>query len=184
MPTRVLISAVSGEFRSYRLMLANQLGALKGRPFEIEVQEDFQQGGHTLLDALAEYIHGCEFVIHLTGDACGARPKPEHEATLFRHLGQAPPDPLPTWSYTQWEYRLAAMFEKRVLVYLAAPEAPRDGGLPIRQSDKEAQLQQAHLDFIEQSGQHRKAFASPHHLMREVFYDLGLEPGFKTNNLP
>ena len=71
--TRVFISAVSSEFRSYRLKLANQLGALKGRPFEIKVQEDFQQGGHTLLDALSDYIRACDLVIHLVGDACKHR---------------------------------------------------------------------------------------------------------------
>src|SRR5262249_53659981 len=85
---------------------------------------------------------------------------------------------------TQWEYRLARMFEKRVLVYLAAPEAPRDGGGPSRQSDEEARLQLGHRAYIEQSGQHRKGFTSPHHLVREVFHDLGLEPSLKVNNLP
>src|SRR5262245_43364013 len=184
MPTRVFISAVSGELRSYRLRLANQLGALKGRLFKIKVQEDFQQGGHTLLDALADYIRACDLVIHVAGDPFGARPTPEPEATLFRHLGQTPPNPLPCWSYTQREYRLARMFDKRVLVYLAAPEAPRDGGWPIRQSEEETRLQQGHLAFIEQSGQHRKAFTSPHHLVREVFHDLALEPSLKVNNLP
>src|ERR687884_1721588 len=142
-PTRIFISVVSSEFRSYRLKLANQLGALRGQPFEIKVQEDFQQGGHTLLDALSDYIRACECVIHLVGDACGARPGAEQERTLFQHLGQSPPDPLPDWSYTQWEYRLARMFDKRVLVYLAGPEAPRDGGFPIRQSAEQAALQDA-----------------------------------------
>jgi len=183
-PTRVFISAVSSELRSYRLKLANQLGALKGRPFEIKVQEDFRQGGHTLLDALADYIRACDLVVHVVGDACGARPTPEHERTLFEHVGQGPPNPRPCRSYTQWEYRLARMFDKRVLVYLAAPEAPRDGGWPIRQSQEDARLQQGHLASIQLSGEHRKAFTSHHHFVREVFHDLGLEPSLKVNNLP
>src|SRR5438552_18146004 len=100
--TRIFLSAVSSEFRSYRLKLANQLGALKGRPFEIKVQEDFQQGGDTLLNALADYVRGCDLVVHLVGDGCGARPTAQHERTLFRHLGESEPHPLPGWSYTQW----------------------------------------------------------------------------------
>ena len=43
-PMTVFLSCVSSEFRSYRLKLANQLGALKGRPYEVKVQEDFEQG--------------------------------------------------------------------------------------------------------------------------------------------
>jgi hypothetical protein len=49
---KVFLSCVSSEFRSYRLKLANQLGALKGQPYEVKVQEDFEQGGFTLLDQL------------------------------------------------------------------------------------------------------------------------------------
>jgi hypothetical protein len=42
---KVFLCCVSSEFRSYRLKLANQLGALKGQPCEVKVQEDFEQGG-------------------------------------------------------------------------------------------------------------------------------------------
>jgi hypothetical protein len=45
---KVFLSTVSREFKSYRLKLANHLGALKGTPFTIKVQEDFQQGGQSL----------------------------------------------------------------------------------------------------------------------------------------
>jgi hypothetical protein len=51
---RVFLSCVSSEFRSCRLKLASQLGALKGQPYEVNVQEDFKQGGFTLLDKLAQ----------------------------------------------------------------------------------------------------------------------------------
>ena len=71
---KLFMSCVSSEFKSYRLKLANHLAAAKGGSFEIKVQEDFQQGGFTLLDKLAEYIRECDAVIHLVGDACGARP--------------------------------------------------------------------------------------------------------------
>ena len=51
---RVFLFCVSTEFRSYRLKLANQVGALKDHPYEVKVQEDFQHGGYTLLDKLAD----------------------------------------------------------------------------------------------------------------------------------
>ena len=83
---KVFLSCVSTEFKSYRLRLANQLGALKGEPYEIKVQEDFQQGGYTLLDKLADYVRECDLVIHLVGDACGARPAEEHVARCLLTL--------------------------------------------------------------------------------------------------
>lgn len=180
----VFLSAVSGEFKSYRLKLANQLGALKGTPYVVKVQEDFQQGGHTLLEKLADYIRGCEVVIHIAGDGLGARPTAEHERALLTHLGDGPDVHTPGWSYTQWEYRLAARFKKRVLVYLAQAMTPRDAGLSITQGDDEARRQLEHLQFLQNSGQHYSAFASHDHLIRDVFRDLGLEPSLKVNNLP
>jgi len=60
---KLFLSCVSSEFRSYRLLLANHLGAVRGSPYEIKVQEDFQQGGFTLLDRLADYVRECDLVI-------------------------------------------------------------------------------------------------------------------------
>lgn len=116
---KVFLSSVTSEFRSYRLKLANQLGALPGRPYEIKVQEDFRQGHATLLERLAEYIRECDLVIHLAGEACGARP-------AAGSLGEAPPDLLADRSYTQWEYWLAERLQRKTLVYLAEAAAPRD----------------------------------------------------------
>jgi tetratricopeptide (TPR) repeat protein len=180
---KVFLSGVSTEFKSYRLRLANQLGALKDHPYEIKVQEDFQQGAYTLLHRLSDYIRECDLVIHLAGDACGVRPTAEHVQALYRSLGEAPPDPLPDWSYTQWEYRLALRFERKMLVYLAA-EAPRDSRLPVQQSDDAAHLQQAHIAAIKAGGKHYGTFTGYNSLLREVFHDLGLEPDLKINNLP
>src|SRR5271165_5520923 len=177
---KVFLSCVSTEFKSYRLRLANQLGALKDHPYEIKVQEDFQQGGQTLLDKLTDYIRECDLVIHLAGDACGARPTAEHVQALYRSLGEAP-HPLPDWSYTQWEYRLARRFQCKMLVYLAAAEAPRDCALPVQQGDDAARLQQVHIAAIKEGGQHRGSFSSYHSLLREAFHDLGLEPDLKIN---
>jgi len=180
---RVFLSCVSIEFKSYRLKLANQLGALKDNPCEVKVQEDFQQGGYTLLDKLADYIGECDFVIHFAGDACGVRPTPEHVRALFHTLGDAPPDPLPERSYTQWEYQLAGRFKRKLLVYLATVDAPRDY-VSVRQTEEEARLQQSHLEMIRQSGKHYAEFSSYNTLVRGVFHDLGLEPHLKINNLP
>jgi hypothetical protein len=93
LPMKVFLSCVSSEFRSYCLRLANQLGALKGQPHDGKVQEDFEQGGFTLLDKLAEYVLECELVILLIGGACGARPTAEHVRTMFAHLGVPTPEP-------------------------------------------------------------------------------------------
>ena len=181
---KVFLSCASTEFRSYRLKLANQLGALKGQPYEVKVQEDFQQGGFTLLDQLADYVRACDLVIHLVGDACGARPTPEHVRTMFAHLGESAPDPLPERSYTQWEYDLAQQFQRRTLCYFATQETPRDCALPVAQSEPDAQLQREHRRRIERSGKHRDPFSGHADLIRRVFYDLGLQAELKINNLP
>jgi tetratricopeptide (TPR) repeat protein len=180
----VFLSCVSTEFKSYRLRLANQLGALKDHPYDIKVQEDFQQGGFTLLDKLADYVRECNVVIHLAGDACGARPFAEHVQALYRSLGEALPEPLPDHSYTQWEYHLAQRFRRKMLVYIAAPDTSCDCALPVQQSDDAARLQQAHIAAIKQSGKHHGTFSGYNSLVREVFHDLGLEPERKCNNLP
>ena len=181
--SRVSLSCVSSEFKSYRLRLANQLGSIRGQPFEVKTEEDFQQGGFTMLGALADYVRECDLVIQLVGDVAGSWPSADHERALFRHLGERPPELLPGWSYTQWEYRLARHFQKRMLVYLAQPETPRDCGVPIRQSDDAARLQQTHLEHLHNSGEFWKPFAGQQQLIREVFYDLGLEPSRKVDNI-
>ena len=181
---KVFLSCASTEFRSYRLKLANQLGALKGRPYEVRVQEDFQQGGFTLLDQLADYVRACDLVIHLVGDACGARPTPEHVRTMFTHLGVPAPQPLPERSYTQWEYDLAQQFQRSTFCYFATPETPRDCALPVAQSKQDAQLQREHRQRIEDSGKHRESFSGHIDLAKRVFYDLGIGPDKKINNLP
>ncbi len=75
---KVFLSCVSSEFRSYRLKLANQLGTLKGEPYEVKVQEDFEQGGFMPLDKPADYIHECDLSIQPVRDAGGARTSVDH----------------------------------------------------------------------------------------------------------
>jgi tetratricopeptide (TPR) repeat protein len=181
---KVLLSCVSSEFRSYRQHLAAQLAALPKRGFEVKVQEEFQQGGFTLLDQLGAYIRECDLVIHLVGDACGARPTAEHVRTMFAHLGVPAPEPLPERSYTQWEYDLAIRFDRRVLCYFVKADAARDCGPMLTQTDEEAGLQAEHRTRIESSGKHYSSFSSHADLVRLVFHDLGLSPEDKVNNLP
>ena len=181
---KVFLSAVSSEFRSYRLRLANQLGALPGSPYEIKVQEDFRQGPATLLEHLAEYIGECDFVIHLAGEIYGARPAAQQVRALYRSLGKSAPEPLPIRSYTQWEYWLAERFRRKRLTYLAEAAAPRDFLMRGEQSDEDTRLQEEHIAAIRQSGKHYSTFSGHNALTREVFRDLELEPDLKINNLP
>ncbi|HEX7407738.1 MAG TPA: DUF4062 domain-containing protein [Candidatus Binatia bacterium] len=90
MPTRIFLSAVSGQFKDCRDALASDLRAIG---CEVRVQEDFQQGPRTLIEHLEEYIAQCDRVIALVGDAYGC------EAS-----GVAVPAVNPPRFYTQWEY--------------------------------------------------------------------------------
>ena len=68
---QIVTSCVSAEFGAYRRKLANHLGGLMDKPFEVRTQEDFQEGGQTLLEALADHISDCDVVIHVVGDLAG-----------------------------------------------------------------------------------------------------------------
>jgi Flp pilus assembly protein TadD len=184
---RVFLSCASMEFAPERRRLANHLRALIAPRFEVVVQEDLKQGGHTLLERVAEYIRDCDLMIHIVGDICGARPTSAHVVALYQRLGEPLPASMPDVSYTQWEYRLARKFDKRVLVYLASPQAPRRGpdGAPPTQNDEDASLQQAHVHELRESGEHREWFASTNQLLQQVLYDIYPDdmPPRKANNI-
>ena len=108
---------------------------------------------------------------------------------MFVHLGVQAPEPLPDRSYSQWEYDLALMFERRALCFFAVPDTPRDpkqkvDGVAVEQSAEEAQLQREHHERIERSGKHYENFSGHTDLVKRVFYDLGLQAELKVNNLP
>jgi hypothetical protein len=184
---RVFLSCASAEFAPERRRLANHLRALIAPRFEVIVQEDLRQGGHTLLELIAECIRGCDLVIHIAGEFCGARPTPSHIAALYQRLHEPLPELAEDYSYTQWEYRLARKFGKRVLVYLAEPEAPRRGldGAPLTQSDEDARCQQVHVHDIRQSGKHRVWFASANRLLQQALHDISPDgtPPRKASNI-
>ena len=177
---KILLSCVSTEFKSYRLKLANQLGALKGHPYEVKVQEDFQQGEYALLEHLADYVQNCDLVIHLVGEASGAQPdlydlNDMRNLIFFLTHGKFDDASIFGVSNTQWVYHLARRYQKKVLIYLAKPEAPRDCGWPISQSYVDTCRQQDYLKHIFHSDEHRKEIDGQHQFVREVFHDLGLE---------
>ncbi|MGF6939334.1 tetratricopeptide (TPR) repeat protein [Paraburkholderia sp. UCT70] len=186
---RVFLSCASTEFAPERRRLANHLRALIAPRFEVAVQEDFKQGGNTLLERIAEYIRGCDLMIHIVGDVCGLRPTSAQVAALYQRLGEPLPVPVPVpdFSYTQWEYHLARKFDKRVLVYLAEPQAPRRGpnGAPPTQSSEDACRQEAHVRGIRESGEHREPFASANELLKRVLYDISPDgvPPHKASNI-
>ena len=173
---KIFLSCVSSELKSYRLALANHLAAAKGGAFEIKVEEDFQQNGFTRLEQLADYVRGCDHFIHPVGDASGTRPQPDQVRTLLSSLGETATDPLTEWSYTQWEYRLAERFGRPALIYIAKSDAPRDCLFPIQQSDDDARLQETHRAHLAKLGKHYWEFSNLTGLVRQAFYDLGLNP--------
>ncbi len=158
---RVFISCVSDEFRAYRTELR---GELAGRSFEIQVQEDFQDGGHTLLEKLDGYIARCDAVIHLVGDGLGSSPK---AAELRWLLGAYPDLPrvlpeLAPWldpearafSYTQWEAFLAIYHRVPCYVYRADEGSRRETGFVA--TPEATAAQRAHLDRLRSLGKDRR----------------------------
>ena len=183
---KVFLSCVSSEFASYRTGLAAQLAALKPGedPIEVKIQEDFSQGPFTLLERLAEYVRGCDAVVHLAGVVCGARPTPEHVRALYARMGWTLPVLLPERSYTQWEVQLALRFDRRLFCYFAGEHAPRDTDEATRQSTDECALQTAHVEWLQQSGMHYSTFENHNELLREVLRDLGVADRARICNLP
>src|SRR5580704_16796125 len=83
MSVKILLSAVSDEFRAYRDQLR---GDLTRHNVEVKVQEDFKDFGVVTLDKLDLYIANCDAVVHLVGDMTGAVANPAStQAILAKH---------------------------------------------------------------------------------------------------
>jgi len=165
---RVFISCVSDEFRSYRGKLREELTA---RELEITIQEKLQDGGHTLLQLLDDYIKRCQAVIHLIGDGVGQLAKPEE----VRGLLNAHPDlstkvpALAAWldpdacpfSYTQWEAFLAIYHGVPCYIYRAAADSEREPDFAATPADSAAQ--EAHVERLRALGKFRawESFSDP-----------------------
>ena len=160
---KILLSAVSGQFKACRDKLRSDLSAVGA---EVVVQEDFQQHGASLLEKLERYIASCDRIIALVGDAYGFEP----EKT-------ARPASQPRRSYTQWEYYFA-MGErldgsrqppKDIFLYIGSPEFLAMN--PVSQVADAAQLQQEFITELVRSGKDRNQFGSLHELRALVLRD-------------
>lgn len=176
---KIFISAVSSNFKDCRDALASDLR--QAGAGEVKVQEDFTQGGRTLLEKLESYIDSCDRVIFLIGDALGFLPS-QYEI----------PNGSPNRSYTQWEYffamgeRLSGIRASRkdAFVYIATDEflATRHAD----QSDENRLLQTKFKEQILLSGEDRQVFNSLDELRLLVLKDGFRLPATtrKPSNLP
>ena len=160
---KVFLSAVSGQFKSCRDALASDLRAIG---CEVKVQEDFQQGGGSLIAQIESYVAQCNRVIAIVGDAYGADASSD-----------AIPPGKPQRSYTQWVYffaigerlRGSSATAKDVYVYFAS-ESYLDQHRVIH-SENEKHRQQSFVEFIKKSGKHRGNFDNLDQLCRRVLRD-------------
>ena len=156
----VFISCVSDEFRGYRSALRQ---ALTARNIEIKVQEDFADGGGTLLAKLDDYLRCCDAVIHLVGDGVGTAAKPAEVRDLLRRHPDLPqvlpelapwidPDSCP-FSYTQWEAFLALYHRRDCYVFRATPASLREPGWQA--TPESVAAQHVHIDHLRSLGKDR-----------------------------
>src|SRR5215813_9473713 len=112
---RIFVSAVSGEFRSYREHCA---AALKRSNVSVHVQEDFAAHGGGTLEKLDDTIRKSEAMVHLVGDMAGwlvapadvaamHRRYPNLTATVLAPIAAALAPEAPPLPATQWEAYLA-----------------------------------------------------------------------------
>ena len=118
MQRTIFLSMVSGEFRSYRELLTNDLQRCQ---VAVETQEQWGTLGLTTLEKLDHFIQKLKpdagAVVHVVGDRLGYVPgKAAVDALLARHPGFLPymsehtglsREQLAECSYTQWEALLA-----------------------------------------------------------------------------
>lgn len=153
MQIRIFLSTVSAEFRSYRNALRHDLE----RPnVTVKVQEDFIATGTETLDKLDDYIRQCDVVIHLAGDMTGALAQAPSLALIqarYPDLAERLPPLRPCLeagaaplSYTQWEAWLALYHDKRLIIAIPEPDAPRDANYKLIEEQREHQRQ--HLDRL------------------------------------
>jgi len=155
MSITIFISCVSHEFRAYRDML---VADLERKNVNVKTQERFKASGGDTLETLDAYIADCHLVAHLVGDMAGSspglrqtdaivekyRPKLERHWTAFLKAVEAGEKR----SYTQWEAWLALFQNKKLIIALAAPEAPREPDT-YAPTDADRRAQQAHLQLLQ-----------------------------------
>jgi hypothetical protein len=169
----LFLSAVSGEFRSYRDELRRSLTTRNAR---VHVQEDFVATGTETLDMLDRYISRCSAVVHLVGDMTGSAAKsPSLDVIKGRYpdftdrLPSLKPflqSETPAISYTQWEAYLAVYHRKPLFVAVPTPDAKRD---QYCEDVRQKEAQQAHLHRLREFERHQVSFLRSDHLAIELF---------------
>lgn len=122
----VFLSAVTSEFGRARQETTDTLAA---KHFEVKVQEQFEQGGDTLLKQIHDYIHSCQAVVAIVGTRSGAFPEDDEVrdfAEVVTGVGLAPGP----YSYTQWELIFAHHYGRPLFIYFATPEYHPDRETP------------------------------------------------------
>jgi hypothetical protein len=173
MPVCIFISAVSDEFHDYR----DQLRAdLTRHNVEVKVQEDFKNLGGGTLEKLDTYIAHCHVVVHLVGEMTGSYPGDADLRTvcaahpdladrtpqLAQALGRGA-----AVSYTHWEAWLALYYGRRLIIAVAAADAPR--GPKFEPTETSRAAQREHLNRLKQAGRYPGCeFASPDNLIKHV----------------
>lgn len=192
----VVLSMVSNEFKSYRILLANDL---KLPRLDVKSQEDFITSGGTTLQKLVDYIQPCDAVVHLIGDATGSCPeRPAIEQFLASHTNFCDRVPvlrdifanrMTEISYTQWEAYLALYFGKHLFVYTPEPAAPKDATFKF--DSQERDLQDRHFERLKSLGHDRGTFPDRERLSSLVLRGLAdldwgetLPPRIEVHELP
>jgi hypothetical protein len=125
-PRGVFLSAVTSEFGRARQEIARSLGAKR---FEVKVQEEFEQGGDTLLQKIDDYIRDCQAVVAIVGTRSGAFPQ-EAEAQEFAGVASAAGLEPGPYSYTEWELIFAHHYGRKLFLFLATPDYQPDRPTP------------------------------------------------------
>jgi len=150
----------------------------------VKVQEDFIATGTETLDKLDDYIRQCDAVIHLAGDMTGALAQTPSLALIQARYPDLPerlpplrpclkPDAVPL-SYTQWEAWLALYHNKRLIIAVPEPDAPRDANYRLIEEQREHQQQ--HLDRLAAHGSYPEIrFANADRLAVQFAYSKLLD---------
>jgi hypothetical protein len=170
----VFLSAVSSEFGAARRALREDFGT---RRMDVATQEELSHltGARTLLELLDTHIRDCTAVVCVIGNRSGAGfPSAEEEAAYARLL---PPE-MPRASYTQWEFLLARVHHKTLVVCQPRPGHAMVPDIPdtdLAEPD-DAALQAAFVRHVEALGVPRIAFSDINELGRMVMRQPWVTP--------
>ena len=123
---KVFLSCVTREFGFYSVRLAEQLGSLRQKQFEVKIQEDFQQGASPSSTS-SPPASATATLSFISPELSAALARPP---TTFMPCSRTSPIPspiqLPSLYYTQWEYELALRLGRHTLRYIARAETRRE----------------------------------------------------------